>query len=172
MAPLEVTRSSKAILKESLFNTLGTSIVNTNFIEFFAGSGSIGIEALSRGAKEAIFFEQNSQSYKILLENLQNVCKQSKYQTFKGDTFSLYQNALMGLKGESIAYFDPPFDIRENMQEIYTKCFEMIKNLDSKIFKIIVMEHISNLQPPQNLIDFSLEKTKKFGKSSLSYYLA
>ena len=59
MAPLEITRSSKAILKESLFNTLNYDVVGANFVEFFAGSGSVGIEALSRGAKSAIFFEQN-----------------------------------------------------------------------------------------------------------------
>lgn len=46
MAPLEITRSSKAILKESLFNTLSADIVGANFVEFFAGSGSIGLSLI------------------------------------------------------------------------------------------------------------------------------
>ena len=94
MAPLEITRSSKAILKESLFNTLTQEVVLANFVEFFAGSGSIGIEALSRGAKSAIFFEQNKESCRILEENLQNICQGCHYRIVFGDTFEKYQEAL------------------------------------------------------------------------------
>ena len=59
---LEVTRSSKSILKESFFNVLQFDIIDTLFIEAFGGSGGIGLEALSRGAKHSYFCEINKNS--------------------------------------------------------------------------------------------------------------
>ena len=70
---LDVTRSSKARLKESLFNVLQFDIIDKIFIESFAGSGSIGLEAISRGAKRAYFIEKDRNSYQILLKNLVSI---------------------------------------------------------------------------------------------------
>ncbi|WP_104721600.1 16S rRNA (guanine(966)-N(2))-methyltransferase RsmD [Helicobacter mesocricetorum] len=170
MAPLEVTRSSKMILKESFFNTLGNAIIGVNFVEFFAGSGSIGIEALSRGAKCAFFFENHKTSYKVLEENLEKVCQGCAYKTIFGDTFKTYKDSLKTLKGETIGYLDPPFDIREDRQGIYERCFGLVEDLDCQIFTNIVLEHISSLEIPEQIGKFMLYKHKKFGKSALSYY--
>jgi len=59
---ISTTRSSKSILKESLFNTLQFDIIDKNFVEVFSGSGSIGLEALSRGAKKCYFIEYKQYS--------------------------------------------------------------------------------------------------------------
>ncbi|MDE5591514.1 MAG: 16S rRNA (guanine(966)-N(2))-methyltransferase RsmD [Helicobacter sp.] len=172
MPPLEVTRSSKSILKESLFNTIYDEVIGANFVEFFAGSGSIGIEALSRGAKAAFFFEKDKQSYKVLQENLMTICKECHYQVFFGDIFGNYQQLFNALDKDSISigYFDPPFCIREGMEEIYQKCFKLIEELDSKVFELLILEHISSLTVPEKIGVFMLHKTKRFGKSALSYY--
>lgn len=168
MANLSTTRSSKAILKESLFNTLYTDVVGVNFVEFFAGTGSIGCEALSRGAKCGIFFEKDKDSYEVLKENLQTICNDCDYKIIFGDTFSTYKE--LNLKTPSIAYFDPPFCIRDGMDDIYDRTFNIIKNLDSKVFLYVIIEHISSIQTPQNIGNFTLIKSKKFGNSTLSYY--
>jgi 16S rRNA (guanine(966)-N(2))-methyltransferase RsmD len=83
---LDVTRSSKSILKESFFNVLQFDIIDTLFIEAFGGSGSIGLEAISRGAKEAYFCEIDRKSYKILNNNCKLI-DESKTTTLLGDTF-------------------------------------------------------------------------------------
>ena len=170
MAPLEVTRSSKAILKESLFNTLNVGIVGAYFVEFFAGSGSIGIEALSRGAEFAVFCEQNNKSFAVLESNLKNICDSKKYRLILGDTFHLYPSILEFVKSPCIGYIDPPFSVRENMQDIYQKCFAMVEKLDNAIFKCVVLEHETNLEIPKSIGAFSHLKTKRFGKSALSYF--
>ena len=169
MADLEITRSSKAILKESFFNTLGAALGGVNFIEFFAGSGSIGIEALSRGAKNTIFFENNQASYRTLTQNLKSL-QITAYKAYFGDTFKLYPTLLETFKSPCIAYLDPPFDFRDNAQGIYQKCFAMIEHFNPDIFKIIALEHYFNLEIPHFIGDFCLHKTKKFGKSALSYF--
>ena len=83
---LDVTRSSKAVLKESVFNVLQFDIIDKIFIESFAGSGSIGLEAISRGAKRAYFIELDKNSYQILIRNCKAV-DIDKCQTVQGNTF-------------------------------------------------------------------------------------
>ncbi|MDX4025540.1 16S rRNA (guanine(966)-N(2))-methyltransferase RsmD [Aliarcobacter skirrowii] len=169
---LDVTRSSKAVLKESVFNVLQFDIIDKIFIESFAGSGSIGLEAISRGAKRAYFIELDKNSYSILLKNCKKVDIE-KCQTIQGNAFvqtPLILDFLKNSKDEIVLYVDPPFDYRDGMNDIYDKSFRMIENIESNnIFKIII-EHESKLEVPKILGKFSLEKTRKFGKSSLSYY--
>lgn len=169
---LDVTRSSKSRLKESLFNVIQFEIIDKVFIETFAGSGSIGLEAVSRDAKRAYFVELDRDSYRILTRNC-NAVEPNKCQTTLGDTFVQTPSILENLKNSSdelIVYIDPPFDFREGMDEIYEKSFEMIKNIENENIYLIVIEHVSSLEIPEVLGKFSLQKTKKFGKSSLSYF--
>jgi len=169
---LEVTRSSKARLKESLFNVLQFDIIDKVFVESFAGSGSIGLEAVSRDAKRAYFVELDRKSYDILVRNCKSIDMNS-CETMLGDTFIQTPAVLTNLKNsndEIILYVDPPFDYRDGMEEIYHKCFKMIENVDNENIYMVVVEHVSTLEMPEVLGKFSLNKTKKFGKSSLSYY--
>ncbi len=169
---LDVTRSSKARLKESLFNVLQFDIIEKIFIESFAGSGSIGLEAISRGAKKSFFVELDKNSYKILTKNCKAIEPES-CQTMMGDTFVQTPSIINSLKNsddELIVYIDPPFDFRDGMEDIYMKSFEMIENFENENIYMIIVEHVSTLEIPETLGKFSLDKTKKFGKSSLSYF--
>ena len=138
---LDVTRSSKAVLKESVFNVLQFDIIDKIFIESFAGSGSIGLEAISRGAKRAYFIELDKKSYSILVKNCKSI-NIEKCQTIQGNAFvqtPLILEFLKNSKEEVILYVDPPFDYREGMEDIYDKSFRMIENIEnSNIFKIII----------------------------------
>ena len=64
------TRPTKSIVKESLFDTLQDSIKDKVLVEVFAGYGSVGFEAFSRGAKKVIFIEKDSRSYSVLFHNI------------------------------------------------------------------------------------------------------
>lgn len=169
---LEVTRSSKSRLKESLFNVLQFDIIDKIFVESFAGSGSIGLEAVSRDAKRAYFVELDKSSYNILVKNCRSI-DMDKCQTMLGDTFIQTPSILDSLKNsndEVILYVDPPFDYREGMEEIYYKSFDMIKNITNENIYMVIIEHATTLEIPETLGKFVLTKTKKFGKSSLSYF--
>ena len=65
-----VTRSTKSITRESVFNTLQGEVIGSFFVEVFGGSGTIGIEALSRGASEVVFMERDKNSYETIKSNL------------------------------------------------------------------------------------------------------
>ncbi|PAF48937.1 16S rRNA (guanine(966)-N(2))-methyltransferase RsmD [Helicobacter sp. 12S02232-10] len=173
MPPSTITRSSKSILKESLFNVLGQDIVGSCFIEAFAGIGSIGLEALSRGANEALFFEQNPNSFQVLKKNISQFYSKDPSiiaKSFLGDTFELLPQAIKKNDTKKIIYLDPPFNTRENCADIYEKCVSLLQSiLNSNLF-LVIFEHLSNYKLPENIAHFSIIRQKKFGKSSLSYY--
>jgi 16S rRNA (guanine966-N2)-methyltransferase len=169
---LEVTRSTKSILKESFFNVLQFDIIDTFFIEAFGGSGSIGLEALSRGAKHSYFCEIDKNSYKLLEENCKIVDEQNTTRLF-GDSFEKIPQLLnkLGINDdEIILYIDPPFDFREGMEGIYEKSFEMVRGIENDNVILITFEHESKVNMPEVLGKFIKYKTKKFGNSSLTYY--
>ncbi|NQY92936.1 MAG: 16S rRNA (guanine(966)-N(2))-methyltransferase RsmD [Campylobacteraceae bacterium] len=169
---LDVTRSSKSRLKESFFNVLQFDIIDTTFIEAFAGSGSIGLEAISRDSKDVFFIERDKTSYNVLIRNCKNV-DMSKCHLNLGDTFAVFPTLMESLKNRSnelVIYIDPPFDSRDGMDDIYTKCFEMISKIENDNVLLICFEHVTTLEMPESLGKFQLSKSKKFGKSTLSYY--
>jgi 16S rRNA (guanine(966)-N(2))-methyltransferase RsmD len=167
------TRSSKSILRESLFNTLQFDIVDANFVEVFAGSGSVGLEALSRGAAHAYFLERNREVFGMLQTNIRNISPRNAAALF-GDSFDLFPPLLKRLSDENLRtyfYFDPPFSIREGMEEIYNQTLGMIELIDPFICEKTIVEHMSKLELPKTIGSLRREKEKRFGKSTLSYYV-
>lgn len=169
---LDTTRSTKSILKESFFNVLQYDIIDKTFIEAFGGSGSIGLEAISRGASQAYFCEIDRNSYKTLDKNCANVEPESCTILF-GDTFEKLPQLFDSIKDsdkEAIVYIDPPFDYRNGMDGIYEKCFDMVKTIENDNVILVVFEHFTDQSIPESLGKFKQFKSKKFGKSSLTYF--
>ncbi len=165
------TRSSKAIVLESFFNTLQFEIIDSAFVELFSGSGSIGLEALSRGAKKVIFMERDREALKILKENIAQT-DPSLCEVYSGDTFSniaVVVKSLQKKNEEAYFYIDPPFNIREGMEDIYDKTIALIASLPRECVKLIIIEHMSTLEIPQKIGAYVIKKSKKFGNTSLTY---
>jgi 16S rRNA (guanine(966)-N(2))-methyltransferase RsmD len=165
---LETTRSSKTILKESFFNTLQFDVVDSTFCELFAGSGSIGLEALSRGAKKIYFIEKNKNSYKILNENINNI-NNDKCISYNANTFEKFNELLKQIKEPSYFYIDPPFEIRVGFEDIYQNVINLINKIPKELIKMVIIEHHSNINFDE-VKNLEKIKTKKFGKSSLTYF--
>lgn len=168
------TRSSKSIVLESFFNTLQFDIVDANFVEVFSGSGSIGLEALSRGAKKIYFMEKDLAALKTLKENIVQT-DPSVCEVFAGDSFTNINEVVSRLKklGEdAYFYIDPPFSIREGMEDIYDKTMQLIQELPELHVRMIIIEHMSGLEIPQILGSYKLKKSKKFGNTTLSYLIS
>jgi len=171
LPPKTTTRSSKAIVLESFFNTIQFEIIDATFVELFSGSGSIGLEALSRGAAKIIFMEKNSEALKVLRENIKET-DPSSCEVYSGDTFSNISTVVKNLqKKNQSAYFyiDPPFSTREGMEEIYDKMLSLIASLPRECVKLLIIEHMSTLTIPNEIGSFTIKKVKKFGNTTLTY---
>lgn len=165
------TRTSKAIVLESFFNTLQFEIIDANFVELFSGSGSVGLEALSRGAKKIIFMEKDHEALKILRENIAQTDPAS-CEVYSGDTFLNIAAVVKSLqkRGEdAYFYIDPPFNVREGMEDIYERTISLIASLPKECVKLIIVEHMSSLEIPKIIGPYSIKKSKKFGNTSLTY---
>lgn len=169
---LKTTRSSKGILREAFFNTIQSDVRNCIFIEVFGGSGSIGFEALSRGAKKAVFIEVDRESFRVLKQNADSIDPLNST-CIQGSCFEMLPLQFEKLREEThsvIYYFDPPFSIREGMEDIYDQTMELIASVPAESCRMIVLEHMTQLELPEKLGEYEKVKSKKYGKSSLSYY--
>jgi 16S rRNA (guanine966-N2)-methyltransferase len=96
-------------LKESLFNILGPVISGSIVLDVFAGSGAIGLEAISRGAREVVFLEASRKAVQLIRQNIELCGVASGYRILSGDVFaSLRTLAREGFKAD-IAFLDPPY---------------------------------------------------------------
>jgi len=166
------TRSSKGILKESLFNTLQFEIMDKNFVEVFSGSGSIGLEALSRGASQCYFIEYNKEAYKVLQENIKRL-DPSRCQHMFGDSFEKFDTLLAMVEKrdeKTYFYFDPPFSTRDGMDDVYDKTIALIEKVNPEKTMMVVVEHMSQLEMPKTIGGLEQVKRKKFGRSTMTYY--
>jgi len=165
------TRSSKTIVLESFFNTLQFDIIDANFVEVFSGSGSIGLEALSRGAKKIMFMEKDRDALATLKTNIAQTDARA-CEVYGGDSFTNINAVVAKLKKaneDAYFYVDPPFSIREGMEEIYEKTMNLIEKLPPNVVKMIIIEHMSGLEIPPKFGLYEIKKSKKFGNTTLTY---
>ncbi len=106
-------------IKETLFNILAPRIVDVWFLDLFAGSGGIGIEALSRGAAGCVFVDNDRDSMRCIKENLETCKLADRAQT----VFSDAVRAVMGLKAQhrkfDIIFMDPPYGKEMEKEVLY-----------------------------------------------------
>jgi len=111
----KLTRPLKSIVKEAIFNLISHShffiknIENSVFLDAFAGTGSFGIECISRGAKKVIFLENHQNALKILKKNLQSLKNVSNYEIFDKDSYSFFKNIQSYNLRFDYIFLDPPF---------------------------------------------------------------
>lgn len=105
----ESTRPTLDRVKESLFNKLQGEIQDSIVLDLFAGTGALGIEALSRGAKEAVFVDNHVEAVKVIKKNIENTKNLDKSIVINND----YNLALKKLSDENkkfnIVFLDPPY---------------------------------------------------------------
>lgn len=150
------TRPTSDLIRGAVFNSIGTFINDSTFLDLFAGTGAMGIEAISRGAKKVYFIDQNKQCTNLIKENLKSLQIQN-YQLVKCD----YLSALCDFnKNEikfNVIYIDPPY-----MSNYAEKAIIKIKELnlltsDGQVF----WEHDASKLPL--IKNAGLINTKKYG---------
>ncbi|MCL1843989.1 MAG: 16S rRNA (guanine(966)-N(2))-methyltransferase RsmD [Defluviitaleaceae bacterium] len=127
------TRPTADRAKESLFNILGTKVKNARFLDIFCGSGAIGIEALSRGAKEAVFVDAEQPAIKALRENLAKTKLESMAEILQMHAEKALEKLMAQKRCFDVIFMDPPYD----------------SPLLSKILKVILS---SNLTAPDAVV--------------------
>lgn len=100
------TRPTPDRLRETLFNILAPRIEGALFVDAYAGTGAVGIEALSRGAREAVFIEKNRAAVDVIRQNLKALGLETRAQVICGKTA-----VALGRRKADIVFLDPPYDL-------------------------------------------------------------
>lgn len=103
------TRPTTDRIKETLFNMIDPWIADSYFLDLFAGSGGIGIEALSRGAREAVFVEKNPKAVSVIKENLNHTRLSDRAAVMQADVLHTLHR-LDGKYQFDYIFMDPPYD--------------------------------------------------------------
>ncbi len=161
------TRPITDMIKESLFNVLGPGIAGSNFLDLFAGSGAVGIEALSRNAVQVLFVDKDNKAIRIIKENILNCGFDNGYEVHRNDVFKAIDLIWKrGLKFEYI-YVDPPFT-NEMIFEDILEALDKAEILASE-GTIIIRAHRKKSLPLQ-LQNLRKYRVNDYGESTLHYY--
>ena len=160
------TRPTSDKIKETLFNMLQNDIPGSRFLDLFAGSGQIGVEALSRGASEAVFVDNDKKAVACIQANLEFTKFDNYAQVCNRDALgALYQ--LEGSTPFDIVFMDPPYDQSFEQQILTYLSGSPLINEDS----IVIVE--ASLQTDFDYVDelgFRISKFKKY-KTNMHVFL-
>ena len=131
------TRPTSDRVKESLFNIISGMIPGAGVLDIYAGTGSIGIEALSRGSDFAVFVDISNECSRIIRENLVNTKLIDKASVITGDIFITLNKISKNNKKFDIIFLDPPYN--KNLVEETLNC--IIENDVLKRSSIVIAEH-------------------------------
>lgn len=159
------TRPTLDRVKEALFNILQNYIKNAIVLDLFAGSGALGIEALSRGAKRAYFCDINKEAIKIIKENLEKTRLIEKSVIYNED----YIIAIKKIKEPlSIVFLDPPYKLDLAVKSI--KELQKNKLLTNNSIIIIETDELNrDIEELQKIKNLEIIDNRKYGRANLIF---
>ncbi len=160
------TRPTEDRIKESLFNILRDIDEESIVLDLFAGSGSIGIEFLSRGVNKVYFIDRSYLSIKTIKENLQHTHLEDKAKVIKSDSIKIIES--LGSQNIKFNYIfiDPPYEKNLIMISLEKICNEGLLKKNG----IIILEHEKELILGDEVWDFKKIDYRNYGDKSLTFY--
>lgn len=156
----EVTRPTTESVKEALFSMIQFEIEGKKVLDLFAGSGQLGIEALSRGARHCTFLENNRDAVRVVENNVSHC-------GFKDNSNIVFADAvsfLMRKENFDIAFVDPPYNLG-----LVDKCLPLLLKLMSED-GIVVCETSAGEDLPESIDDWYADRVRRYGKTKLTLY--
>lgn len=148
-------------VKESLFNIIQFEVEGRRFLDLFAGSGQVGLEAVSRGAREAVLVDSAKESIDVIRKNVENTDLSEQVRVVQ----SSFDGYLLRNDGKfDIAFLDPPYGTGLLQQALPMTAERMQKG------GTIICEHPVGENMPEAAGDFLRTRTYKYGKIMLTFY--
>lgn len=160
------TRPTTDKVKESLFNIIGPFFDGGIALDLFAGSGSLGIEALSRGADKAIFIEKDGKAFQALQENIKKCRYEQKSELYKTDATRAVKALIKRDVVIDYLFVDPPY----KKIEYYDLVLSLINENKISNEGIIVCEHSSFVELPEQFNEFKRSRQEVYGDTVISIY--
>lgn len=162
----EDVRPTTDRVKESLFNIINPYIMESDVLDLFAGTGSLGIECLSRGANKCVFVDVSKESISIVKSNIKKARVENESTVLNLD----FKDAINKLKIQNnkfdVIFMDPPY-----YKNMFIDALEKIAEVSLlKEDGIIIIEHDAKDKFPEEVKNLTQTKSKKYGNTALTFY--
>ena len=161
----KLTRPMTDRTKETLFNMLGGLVFEKNVLDLFSGSGSIGLEALSRGARHVTFVDEAVWAAKVIQKNIETLELQNQSRLLQVDVLKAIAKLEKEKERFSILFVDPPF-----FSGWVKKALMKLDRSDIVLpFAQVIVGHPAKEPLPDDLQVLKCVRTKKIGQACLSF---
>ena len=160
-------RPTQGVVRAAIFDLLGHDIEGLTFLDLFAGSGAVGLEAVSRGAKEVTLVERDPKNVQTIRENcdILGIDLGGQNRLLQADVFAAIKEMAGQRKQFDIVFFDPPFGQKLGKKTL--KCLGLNDILHAHSFLVAQVDLTENLDLPA---DMALVTERKYGSSYLSIF--
>ena len=175
---LKGIRPTKDNVKEALFNVLNTRISGAHVLDLFAGSGALGIEALSRSAKEIVFVDNSKMCTDVIYDNITKLSPEGLAVSIRIITKDAYASIrLLCEEGKKfdVIFIDPPYykdrEHNSHCRNRIRKCLKYISIYDILCHSgLVVVEHFKKDIVPENTERLTLSRQLNYGDTTISIY--
>jgi 16S rRNA (guanine966-N2)-methyltransferase len=166
VSPGKRLRPTSAKVREALFDILRGRIEGSSFADLYAGTGTVGFEALSRGARHAVFVEPDELRFKTIKGSVFALGFQDKSEVIKNEARGFLKKSVGRGEKYDIFFLDPPYQSDE-IEKVLPIIGE--SNLLSERC-IVIVEHFSKKKVPEAAGKLKRDKTYKYGDTMLTFY--
>lgn len=161
-----MVRPTMARIKEALFNIIKPYISDASFLDLYSGTGSIALEALSRGAKRAIMIEKNNDALKIIIQNVNSMGFEDRCRAYRNEADRAIEILEKKREKFDIIFMDPPYT-----QEFCEKSIKKVESTDIlKKDGILIAEHHLHERLPEEIGELKKVDERDYGGKVLSFY--
>jgi 16S rRNA (guanine(966)-N(2))-methyltransferase RsmD len=160
-------RPTKDRIREAVFNMIAVSVPGAKILDLFSGSGAYGLEALSRGARKAVFVEKGKEGSEVIKENIRVLGVENKAEVVMADAFGFLEGIQGREEAFDLVFADPPFG--KNLAKktlIKVNHYDILNHSGT-----LIIEHHEDELLPRSEGDFSVLKEKTYGNIIISIYL-
>ncbi len=170
VSPKNGVRPTMDRVKEAIFSSLGEMIIGARVLDLFAGTGALGIEALSRGADSALFVDEDRQSIAAIEKNLAKT--QLAGRVRQQDVFSFLKNTAAATEKFQIVFADPPYDKMKSGERFTEKLLanETLPRLLEPDGVFVLEKRPSEELPPTKL--WQMRRQKRYGATEVLFLSA
>jgi len=153
-------------VKEAMFNIIGPKVIDTKVLDVFAGTGNLGIEALSRGASEAIFIDSKAEAIELIKKNLEITGLKSKAVVIRADVEKGLKNLIKDKQKFNLIFLDPPYGISVSfLNAILFMLSSYLLDADG----LLVLERPAKANPI-TVEGLEIESIRIYGDTALMFY--
>ncbi len=160
------TRPTLDRVKEAMFSIIQGYIPNAEVIDVFAGTGSLGLEAASRGAKEVFLIDKSSTTYPLLVENVKKLKFQDFVHTLNMDSYDALKMLAKRGKVFDLIFIDPPY-----CKEMIPEAIKIIEENNMLSKEGIIVTKIDSIEEIYSgYKGIEILKSKKYGNTTVCFY--